>query len=531
MAVRVEIGSDGMPEMKFPEPFNVAEYLVDRHVEEGRGGKAALRTLDREVTYGDLRDGVNRYGNVLRELGMASGDRLVMVMNDGPEFFFLFWGAVKAGVIPVPLNVLFRAADFETILRDARPACVVYAAEFAGEVEAALGGLEVKPNTILALEGNAGMDAAARHAAGEMKAEATRASDDCYCLYSSGTTGRPKGVLHSHNDVAVCCQFYSVDVLGAQESDVFFSVARLFFSYGVGVALTAPLWVGGTAVLDERRPTPQTVLEIFRRCEPSVFAAVPTFYAKFLASSALRREDVPRLRRCITAAEPMPPELHRRWLEATGVPVLEGIGSTEAGHVYISNRMDDMKPGTLGRPVPGYQVRIVDEAGNEVDGETPGRLLVKGPSVLKRYWNDPERTGKALRDGWFDSGDTFTRDAEGRYVFCGRGDDMLKVSGRWVSPFEIESALAEHGKILEAAVVGRPDENGLVKAEAWVVLRSSADASPQTGEEIRMFCKAKLAPYKAPAWVYFVEQLPKTATGKIQRYKLRAALRGREKTA
>lgn len=530
MTVRVETGPHG-PVMRFPVPFNVAAFLVDRHVEEGRGEKVALRTLARELTYGELRCGVNRYGNVLTELGLARGDRLVMVINDCPEFFFLFWGAVKAGITPIPLNVLFRAADFEAILRDAQPGGIVYAVDFAAEVEKALNALHGKPRLILPMEGRAGLIDLADRASGEMKAAETRAEDDCYCLYSSGTTGRPKGVPHSHNDVAVCCQFYSVDVLGAREDDVFFSVARLFFSYGVGVALTAPLWVGGTAVLDERRPTPQTVLEIFRRCRPSIFAAVPTFYAKFLASSELRREDVPRLRRCITAAEPMPPELHRRWLEATGVPVLEGIGSTEAGHVYISNRMDDMRPGTLGRPVPGYQVRIVDEAGNEVSGETPGRLLVKGPSVLKRYWNDPERTARALKEGWFDSGDTFIRDSEGRYVFCGRGDDMLKVSGRWVSPFEIESALAEHPKILEAAVVGRPDENGLVKAESWVVLRNSADASPATGEEIRAFCKSRLAPYKAPAWVYFVEQLPKTATGKIQRYKLRAALRGREKTA
>jgi acyl-coenzyme A synthetase/AMP-(fatty) acid ligase len=251
---------------------------------------------------------------------------------------------------------------------------------------------------------------------------------------------------------------------------------------------------------------------------------VPTFYAKFLAAGVLTRADVPRLRRCISAAEPMPPELHRRWLEVTGVPIMEGIGSTEVGHIYISNRIDDIRPGSMGKPVPGYQVRIVDDAGNDVGDGMPGRLLVKSQSVTKRYWNEPERTARAIVDGWFDTDDTFRRDKDGYYIFCGRRDDMLKVSGRWVSPFEIESALVEHPQVLEAAVVGRADENGLLKAEAWVVLKNPVHASEHTAEDIRVFCKNKLSPYKFPAWINFIDQLPKTATGKIQRYKLRAAL-------
>jgi len=320
-----------------------------------------------------------------------------------------------------------------------------------------------------------------------------------------------------------------VEVLGAEESDVFFSVARLFFSYGLGAAMAAPLWVGGTTILDERRPTPQTVIEVLRRCAPTIFAAVPTFYAKFLAAGVLTRNDISRLRRCVSAAEPLPSELHRRWLDATGVPILEGIGSTEVGHIYISNRLDDIRPGTMGKPLRCYQVRTVDEAGNDVADEVPGRLLVKGQSVTKRYWNDPERTAKAIVNGWFDTNDTFRRDKDGHYVFCGRSDDMLKVSGRWVSPFEIESALVEHPKVIEAAVVGRADENGLFKAEAWVVLKDPSYASERAAEDIRVFCKDKLSPYKFPAWINFVDQLPKTATGKIQRYRLRHALQEQEK--
>jgi benzoate-CoA ligase family protein len=521
----VELNEEGIPELRFPQPFNSAEYFIDRHLAEGRGSKVAVRTLEREVTYAELHDNVNRFGNTLVNLGAGRGDRVLMVLDDCPEFFFLFWGAVKAGMIPVPLNVLLRAGDFAFVIEHSQCAGLVYSSEFAHEVEAAVKASSWKPKAVLRLhEGEDSLESQARHVSAELRAVPTRAEDDCLYLYSSGTTGRPKGVVHTHADMAICCQFYTAEILGAEESDVFFSVARLFFSYGLGATMAAPLWVGGTAVLDKRRPTLQTVIEVFRHCAPTIFAAVPTFYAKFLAAGALTRHDVSRLRRCVSAAEPLPPELHSRWLEATGVPILEGIGSTEVGHIYISNRMDDIRPGTIGTPVRCYQIRIVDEAGNDVGEETPGRLLVKGQSVTRRYWRDSERTARAIVNGWFDTSDTFRRDKDGHYIFCGRSDDMLKVSGRWVSPFEIESTLAEHPKIFEAAVVGRVDENGLLKAEAWVVLKNPADASEATIADIRAFCKAKLSPYKFPAWINFVDELPKTATGKIQRYKLRGVL-------
>jgi len=528
--VTVELDDAGVPQLRFPEPFNSAEYFIDRHLAEGRGSKVAVRTLERNVTYSELRNNVNRFGNTLVHLGVGRGDRILMVLNDCPEFLFLFWGAVKAGIIPVPLNVLLRAKDFEFIIKDSQCAGLVYSSEFAGEVEAAVKKCPWKPKAVLRLhDGEDSLVARARQASSELQAVPRHAGDDCLYLYSSGTTGPPKGVVHAHGDMAVCCQFYTVEVLGAEENDVFFSVARLFFSYGLGAAMAAPLWVGGTTILDERRPTPQTVIEVLRRCAPTIFAAVPTFYAKFLTAGVLTRNDISRLRRCVSAAEPLPAELHRRWLDATGVPILEGIGSTEVGHIYISNRLDDIRPGTMGKPLRCYQVRTVDEAGNDVADEVPGRLLVRGQSVTKRYWNDPERTAKAIVNGWFDTNDTFRRDKDGHYIFCGRSDDMLKVSGRWVSPFEIESALVEHPKVLEAAVVGRADENGLFKAEAWVVLKDPAYASEQTAEDIRVFCKDKLSPYKFPAWINFVEQLPKTATGKIQRYRLRHALQEQEK--
>lgn len=517
-----ELSDENIPQYRFPEPFNCAEYFIDRHIAEGRGSKVAVRTLSRDVTYAELLDNVNRFGNTLAALGIGRGERVLMVVNDCPEFFFLFWGAIKAGIIPVPLNALLRANDFAFYIQDSECAGLVYSPEFAGEIEAALGLCAWRPKVVLRMEGGEDtLTARACDASPDLRPVPSSAHDDCFWLYSSGTTGRPKGVIHAHADLPACCQFYVVGVMGAEESDVFFSVARLFFSYGMGVAMCAPLWVGGTTILDERRQTPQTVIELFRRFTPTMFAGVPTFFARILAAGKLTKNDVPRLRRCVSAAEPLPPELYRLWLDTTGVPILDGVGSTEVGHIYISNRTGEIRPGTSGKPVCGYQVRIVDEVGNNVADEMPGRLLVKGQSLTKRYWKDPDRTAKVFMDGWFDSGDTFRRDRDGFYIYCGRGDDMLKVSGRWVSPFEIESTLIEHPKVLEAAVVGRADDDGLLKAEAWVVLKDPESASGTTAEEIRVFCKSKLAPYKFPAWINFVQELPKTATGKIQRYKLR----------
>lgn len=528
MGVTVEVDDEGQPRLRFPEPFNVSECLIDRHIAEGRGGKAAIQTFKGDVTYAELLDNVNRYGNTLVNLGIGRGERILMVLPDRPEFFFLFWGSVKVGVIPVPLNVLAPARDFEFIIGHSECAGLVYASEFAEEVEIALAACPRRPKVVLRLEsGEDSLAARAHHASPGLRAVPTRADDDCYFLYSSGTTGQPKCVVHTHGDVIIICQLYSVEVLGAREDDVFFSVARLFFAYGLGVSMTAPLWVGATAVLDPRRPTPQTVIEVFRRCQPTVFAAVPTFYAMLLASGLLTRDDVPRLRRCISAAEAMPAELHRRWVELTGVPVMEGIGSTEGGHIYITNRIDDIRPGVTGKPVPGYRLRIVDDAGNEVPDGVPGRLLLKGQSVIRRYWADPERTARTIVDGWYDTGDTFVRDRDGYYTYCGRSDDMFKVSGRWVSPFEVESAIVQHPEVLEAAVVSRADECGLVKGEVWIVLKDSADPSAGTVEDIRAFCKSKLPSYKCPEWIRLVDELPRTPTGKVQRYKLRASVYGK----
>jgi len=525
MHVAVVTDHEGVPRLRFPEPYNAAQYFIDRHLLEGRADKAAIRTLQREVTYAELADSTNRHGNALMSLGIRPGERVLMAVKDCPEFFSLFWGAVKMGATPVPLNGLAPASDFEFIIQHSKCSALFYSREFSTTIDAALAACSPSPKVVMALDGDReSLTDLARNASSRLDATFARAEDDCFGLYSSGTTGLPKGVIHTHGDIAVISQFYMVETLGATDDDAFFSVARLCFSYGMNIGMIGPLYVGATAILDDRRPTPQSVIEIFRRCQPTIFGAVPTFYAQLLASGLLSRKDNPRLRRCISAAEALPPELHREWLATTGVPIMEGIGSTEAGHIYISNRVDDIRPGVTGKPIPGYQVRLVDETGNDVPDDVPGRLLVKGQSVIKRYLNDPERTAKTIREGWYDTGDTFRRDAHGYYTYCGRSDDVFKVSGRWVSPYEIESVLVQHPQVLEAAVISRKDEHGLVHADAWVVLKDSTISGPQIEDELRHFCETNLPRYKLPGWVHVVDKLPKTATGKIQRYKLRVAV-------
>ncbi|MCF6178819.1 MAG: benzoate-CoA ligase family protein, partial [Geopsychrobacter sp.] len=409
------------------------------------------------------------------------------------------------------------------ILADSGCAAVIYSPEFAGEVEAALNQLEVRPTHCILAEGESdSLQSLIKDAAADLEPAAATAEDDCFWLYSSGSTGSPKGAVHRHRDMVVSSQFYGVQVLGIQEDDVCFSAAKLFFAYGLGNGMTFPLWVGASTVLYDARPTPQSTFETIEQFKPTLYYGVPTLYAAQLQALESGACDLSSVRICVSAGEALPSDIFNRWSKKTGLNILDGIGSTELLHIFISNRVDDINPGSSGRMVPGYEARIVNETGAEVPGGESGQLWIRGDSTARCYWNNPEKTARTMVDGWLDTGDTYLQDRQGYFHYCGRNDDMLKVGGIWCSPFEIEAKLIEHPRVLEVAVVGRADAAGLIKPEAHIVLQDQAAAGDALSADLLTHCKKGLAPYKYPRWFQFVTELPKTATGKIQRFKLRS---------
>jgi benzoate-CoA ligase family protein len=520
--VEVDVSS-GSETLNFAPIFNVAVPFIDRHLLEGRADKVVIRTnRGVEVTYAGLAENVNRCGNALLGLGIGRGDRVIMIIKDCAEFFYCFWGAIKAGLIPVPVNTLLRTKDYAYIIGDSDCAAVIYSPEFSGEVEAALDQLDARPPHCLRTEGgDSSLQKLIAAVSADLEPTPATAEDDCFWLYSSGSTGSPKGAVHRHRDMVVASQFYGVQVLGIKESDVCFSAAKLFFAYGLGNGMTFPLWVGASTVLYDARPTPQSTFETIEKFKPTLYYSVPTLYAAQLQELETGARDLSSVRLCVSAGEALPADIFNRWRQQTGLIILDGIGSTELLHIFISNRVDDLKPGSSGRMVPGYQARIVDETGEIVSIGESGQLWIKGDSTARCYWNNSEKTAQTMVDDWLDTGDTYVQDQEGYFHYCGRNDDMLKVGGIWCSPFEIEAKLIEHPKVLEVAVVGRADTAGLVKPEAHIILQNSNEAGEALSAELLAHCKSSLAPYKYPRWFQFVSELPKTATGKIQRFKLR----------
>ena len=504
--------------VSLPPRFNVAVPFIDRHVGEGRGAKAAIRTAQETVSYAELAERVNRSGNALLASGLAPGDRLLMVVKDCPAFFYLFWGAIKAGIVPVPPNTLLRAPDYAYMVEDSGCGLIVYSSEFTVEIAPALKQLGAKAPKSMTVEIFLGEMAKASPA---LDPRLAAPEDDCFWLYSSGSTGRPKGAVHAQRDMVVTSELYGVRVLGIGENDVSYSAAKLFFAYGLGNGMTFPLWVGGTAILDDRRPTPDTTFSNIETFRPTIYYGVPTLYAAQLAALETGKRDLSSLRACVSAGEALPADMFRRWKEQTGTTILDGIGSTEALHIFIGNRLDDHRPGTSGKPVPGYEARILDENGDPVAKGESGRLWIKAESAARYYWNKPEKTAETMVNGWLNTGDTYREDEDGYFIYEGRSDDMLKVGGIWCSPVEIENCLVGHPAVLEAAVIGQADEQALIKPKAIVVLKQPGDAGVALTDAQMAPCKQTLAPYKYPRWIEFVAELPKTATGKIQRFKLR----------
>ncbi len=519
----VELDNSETPAaIRIASVFNVVVPFVDRHLEEGRGAKAAIRTVDEDVTYAELAERVNRCGNALKDLGVGPGERVLMMVKDCPEFLYLFFGAIKAGVVPVPVNTMLRVQDYTYLIGDSGCVALVYSPEFADVISAALEQSSHRPGHVMTTTGADSLASRMADASAKLSPAPASPDDDCFWLYSSGSTGNPKGVVHGHKDMVYTGQCFAAETVGLGEDDSYFSVSKLFHSYGFGNALTFPLWLGGTCVLSDRRVSPDMAFEVIEQLRPTIFFGVPTLYAQQLLYMQTASPDTSSVRLCISAGEALPGDVFRRWHDKTGTMILDGLGSTEALHVFIGNTAQNHKPGSSGRAVPRYEVRLVDEDGNPVAQGEIGTVHVRGGSTAKYYWNNPEKTAATmLDDGWLNTGDMYYQDEDGWFINCGRGDDMLKVGALWCSPFEIEARLIEHDKVLEAAVVGRADEDQLTKPEAWVVLNDHGDAGEALEQALRDHCRDALDHYKYPRWFNFVEELPKTATGKIQRFKLR----------
>ncbi|HXM58667.1 MAG TPA: benzoate-CoA ligase family protein [Candidatus Dormibacteraeota bacterium] len=512
---------------ELPERYNAAADLLDGNLEAGRGDRVAIRTTDgASMTYADVAAAANRAGNALRELGVEMENRVLLAALDGPEFAATFFGAIKLGAVPVPVNTNLKPHDYVHYLDDSRAKVAVVSAPLAGVFREARGQLRHLRHLVVA--GEAGPDELSyaeitAAAAGALDPADTTRDDMCFWLYSSGTTGLPKGVVHLQHDMRYVVENYAKPVLQMDASDVTFSVAKLYFAYGLGNALYMPFGVGASTVLHAGPPAPATVLDVVRHLRPTLYFAVPTSYANTLAADpeVWANADFSSVRVCVSAGEPLAGSLLERWRARTGIDILDGIGSTECGHIFISNRIGEVRPDSTGTVVPGYEVRIVDETGADVPPDEVGSLIVKGDSTCSMYWNQHERTKRTIRGEWIDTGDQYLRDADGFYRYQGRSDDMLKVSGIWVSPTEVEAAINAHQAVLECAVVAVVDEQRLVRPEAYVVLQPSRSAGVELEVELREHVRSALAHFKCPRDFHFVSELPKTATGKIQRFKLR----------
>ena len=501
-------------------PYNAAVDLLERNLPE-RAEKVAFIDADGRHTFRDVAERSSRTGAALLALGLAPGDRLALVLHDGIDFVACFLGAIRAGIIPIPLNTLLPASEYGFILADSGARVVVVSQALAPTLAEAAALGRWKGPVVVSGGSEGGLATLVQAAPDAAEPHQTLADDIAFWLYSSGSTGSPKGAPHRHKSLTATAELFGRRVFGLEEADVVFSAAKLFFAYGLGNALTFPMYVGATSVLFPGRVTPDVVAEQLATHGVTVFCGVPTLFAAMTASNRISRSDAASLRLCMSAGEALPAEVGRAWTNATGAEIVDGIGSTEMLHIFVSNRPGQVRYGTTGVPVPGYDVRLLDEDGRDVAPGGLGELHVRGPSMTAGYWNQPEKTRATFIDGWMRSGDKFELGPDGFLIHRGRVDDMLKVSGIWVSPVEVEAELAAHEAVVEAAVIGVEDDAGLMKTKAFVVLKPEAASSAETAAELKDFIKSRLAPHKYPRSIVFVEALPKTATGKIRRHVLR----------
>ncbi|MDY0187738.1 MAG: benzoate-CoA ligase family protein [Syntrophus sp. (in: bacteria)] len=520
----------------YPEEFyNSADWFVDRHVREGRGDNICAYTDRGNYTYRDIQKMANKMANMFQKLDIRMGDRIIMIVLDTPWFYSTFWGAVKMGAVPVPSNTMLTSDDYEYYLNDSQARTLVVSSRLLPVIE----GIEELRflRDVIVVDDEGAFQPPYKQiyasASDEFQTAFTTKDDVAFWLYTSGTTGGPKGAVHSQSDMQYSADHYGKEIIQITEKDICYSAARLFFAYGIGNAMFFPMSVGAATVLNPDPPAPAHAFRLISSYKATLFFGVPTLFGQMLEyklkqdkeSGATADPKAPHelstLRACPSAGEALPPDLYYKFKDRFGVEILDGPGSTEMLHIYVSNRIGDVRPGSSGKPVPGYDVKVVDDDGSELPVGEIGTLWAKGASSLRYYWRKREKTAGTVRGEWINTGDKYYKDADGYFWPSGRADDMLKVGGIWVSPLEVENCLREHASVMECAVIGAEDDKNLVKPKAFVVLKQGFAPSPELEKELKTWVLDRLAKFKYPRWIVFMDELPKTATGKIQRFKLR----------
>jgi benzoate-CoA ligase len=513
--------------IEVPDRYNVADAFVDRHVREGRGGRIAVTCGGRQFTYAEIAEQINRAGNAMLEMGIQEEQRVMLLLPDIAEYVVAYFAAMKIGAVAVPTNTFLRESDYAYFLDESRArALIVHSSNYA-QVEPILAARKYLRHVIVCgepVEGSQHWEALLSSSSPVLEHAASSKDDPAFWLWTSGSTGRPKAAIHLHQDWIHCAEHYARGILRIGADDVTFSSSKLFHAYGLGNGLMFPFHVAARTALNACRPQAAAILETVEKTKPTLFFSVPTLYAAMLQEADRRQCDFSSVRLAVSAAEPLPAEIFRRWQKRFGVEILDGIGSTEVLHIYMSASAGRVKPGSSGQPVPGYDLRIVDSGGQEVPAGTIGDLWVCGRSTAPGYWNRSQFSRDRMRGEWFVSGDKYYKDEDGYYWYAGRTDDMFRVSGQWVSPNEVESALMEHEAVLEAAVVAFEEETKLFTPKAFVVLKDSIEQTPELVRHLQDFVKQRITPYKYPRRVEFVSELPKSAAGKVLRYKLREHL-------